>query len=115
MLQEDRQKESPEKKSALDLATHTMNDDDVAYLRWHVTHLVRIWTALGKIRRVRGNELIEVFKDLCSDKLRIMLHELAEKKRSMGFDPDGSDKHKRLYKHLEIANEWFTSSNGLHA
>jgi hypothetical protein len=33
----------------------------------------------------------------------------------MGFDRDGSHKHKRLYKKLEIANEWFTSSNGLHA
>lgn len=92
-----------------------LSSDDVAYLRFHVTHLVRIWTALGEIRRNRGNELTEVFKDVCSDKLRIMLHEFAEKKRSMGFDPGGSNKHKRLYEKLKIANEWFTSSNGLHA
>jgi hypothetical protein len=90
-------------------------DEDVAYLRWHVTHLVRIWTSLGAIRRIRGNEMFELLKDVCSDKLRIMLHELAEKKRSMGFDRDGSDKHKRLYKKLEVANEWFTSKNGPHA
>ena len=97
------------------MATNTLNDDEVAYLAVHITHLVRIWTALGMIRHVRNNQFIEVFKDVCSDKLRIMLHELAEKKRSMGFDQDGSDKHKRFYKKLEIANEWFTSSNGLHA
>jgi len=44
-----------------------------------------------------------------------MLHELAEKKRSMGFDKDGSAKHKQFYAKLELANEWFTSKNGLHA
>jgi hypothetical protein len=89
--------------------------DNTAYLRWHVTHLVRVWTALSMIRRIHGNETIAVFQDVCSDKLRIMVHELAEKKRSMGFDPDGTDKHQRLYAQLESANEWFTGKNGLHA
>src|SRR5581483_8623932 len=92
-----------------------MTTDDTAWLRWHITHLVRIWTALGRIRHIQGDELTAVFKDVCSDKLRIMLHELAEKKRSMGFDPEGSDKHERLYAKLTVANEWFTGKNGLHA
>lgn len=92
-----------------------MTKDDTAWLRWHVMTLVRIWTALSVIRRIKGDELISVFQDTCSDKLRIMLHELAEKKRSMGFDADGSDQHKRLYAGLEQANEWFTGKNGLHA
>jgi len=89
--------------------------NDTAWLRLHIAHLVRVWTALGMIRRSQGNETLEVFKDVCSDKLRIMLYELAEGKRSLGLCPDGTEKHKRLYAKLQIANEWFTGANGLHA
>jgi len=43
-----------------------------------------------------------------------MLYELANKKQSLGFAPDGSDKHRRLFKRLVDANKWFEGNNGLH-
>ena len=54
--------------------------DEISYLRYYVVHLVRIWTALQIIRGTKSDELIRVFQDLCSDKLRNMLHELANKR-----------------------------------
>src|ERR1700730_7990308 len=44
--------------------------DDTTYLRWHVTQLVRVWTALSMIRQIHDNETIAVFQDACSDVLR---------------------------------------------
>ena len=100
----------------IELRMNSIEDDDVAWLRWHITHLVRIWTVLGMFRGTQGNEACEVVKDVCSDKLRIMLHELANKKTwTVGFDADGTQKHKRRYAKLAVANEWFTGKNNLHA
>ena len=67
------------------------------------------------VRKVRDNLVVNVVKDVCSNNLRIMLHELAEAKRSMGFKQEGTEKHKRRYAKLIVANEWFTGDNGLHA
>lgn len=92
-----------------------MKDENVSYLRWNITHLVRVWTALSMIRKVRGNETLYVFKDVCSDKLRNMLHELANKKKwTLGFTKDGLEKHQRLFKRLIDANKWFESKEGKH-
>jgi hypothetical protein len=68
------------------------------------------------IRAGKAPELVDVFRDLCSDKLRIMLHELANKQKwTLGFAPDGNQKHDRLYERLLKANKWFEGSkNKLH-
>jgi hypothetical protein len=93
-----------------------MDTEELSYLRYYVAQLVRIWTALSMIRRDRSTELICVFRDLCSDKLRIMLHEFANKKSwTLGFDPDGNPRYERLFKRLCEANRWFEGrKNGLH-
>jgi hypothetical protein len=94
-----------------------MTEDERSYLRYYVAQLVRIWTALSVIRRGKAPELVEVFRDLCSDKLRNMLHELAKKRRwTLGFAADGNPKYNRLYARLVEANKWFTGyKNDLHS
>lgn len=96
---------------------HMEASEHDAYLAYYITHLIRIWTALGIIRKAHGDEVTEVFKDLCSDKLRVMSYELASPKTwTVGFSEDGSDKHKRLFSTLTEANKWFTATkNSLHA
>ena len=91
-----------------------MSADEISYLRYYIAHLVRIWTALSILRKERSSELISVCKDLCSDKLRNMLYELAHKRPwTLGFLRAGTPKHQRLYKKLEEANKWF-QGNRLH-
>jgi hypothetical protein len=92
------------------------HDDEHGYLRFYVAHLVRIWAALRLVRGDRSIELIRIFQDLCSDKLRIMLHELATKKKwTLGFSADGTPKQQRLFQRLVEANKWFEGyKNGLH-
>jgi len=93
-----------------------MTDDERSYLRFYVAQLVRIWTALSVIRKGKATELVEVFRDLCSDKLRIMLYEFTEKKSwKLGFAPNGNLKYDRLYARLGRANKWFEGyTNNLH-
>jgi hypothetical protein len=94
-----------------------LDDDDRAWLRLYVAELVRIWTALSLIRMHDGGELLQVFKDLCSDKLRIMLYELAGRRaRTCGFNPAGNAKYARRFAVLKQANNWFAGrkKNGLH-
>jgi hypothetical protein len=93
-----------------------MTDTQRGYLRVYVAELVRIWTALSLIRKGRVSELVSVFRDLCSDKMRIMLHELANKKKwTLGFAPDGNPKYERLFVRLREANKWFEGyKNDLH-
>src|SRR5437773_6826427 len=82
--------------------------DEISYLRYYVVHLVRIWTALQIIRGTKSDELIRVFQDLCSDKLRNMLHELANKRTwTLGFSASGTAKAKPLFDKLVEANKWF--------
>src|SRR6266446_10575683 len=85
-------------------------------LRFYVAQLVRIWTALSLVRKDRSPELIRVFQDLCSDKLRIRLHELANKRSwTLGFEPNGNLKYDHLFARLCKANKWFEGySNDLH-
>jgi hypothetical protein len=94
-----------------------MNDDERSHLRFYVAQLVRIWTALSMIRKGRAAEFVEVFRDLCSDKLRIMLYEFTHKKSwKLGFAPNGNPKYKHLYARLVEANKWFEGyKNNLHA
>lgn len=88
-----------------------LNDDDRAWLRLYVAELVRIWTALSLIRKRDGGELLQVFKDLCSDKLRIMLHELADRRTwTCGFNPAGNAKYERRFAVLKQANSWFSGT-----
>jgi hypothetical protein len=93
-----------------------MTADELAYLRLYVAQPFRIWTALSLVRRDRSAELASVFQDLCSDKLRIMLHEVANKKSwTLGFSPDGNPKYKHLFARLCDANKWFEGyKNQLH-
>lgn len=94
-----------------------MSVDELSSLRFFVAQLVRIWTALSLIRRDRSPELVRVFQDLCSDKLRIMLYEFANKKSwKLGFSPDGNPKYELLFARLREANNWFEGyTNKLHA
>jgi hypothetical protein len=93
-----------------------MTDDERTYLRFYVAQLVRIWTALSLIRKGRASELVRMFRDLCSDKLRIMLHELANKKSwTLGFSSNGNPKYDRFFAKLRAANTWFEGyKNQLH-
>jgi hypothetical protein len=93
-----------------------MNADELSYLRYYVTQLVRIWAGLSLIRNGKATELTELFRDLCSDKLRIMLHEFATKKSwTLGFAPDGNPRYDRLFERLRGANKWFEGyKNALH-
>src|SRR5688572_4729204 len=92
-----------------------LEGDDVTYLRWHIVRLVRVWTALSIIRHKKNDELAAVFTDVCSDHLRNMLHELANKRPfTLGFTPEGTDEHKRLFQRLVDANKWFEGGNRLH-
>ena len=89
--------------------------DPISALRVHIVRLIRAWTAMSLVRRVRNHELCSALTDVCSDHLRNMLHELANKKTwTLGFAPDGSVKHKRLFQRLLDANKWFEGGNGLH-
>ena len=90
-----------------------VQNDNVAYLRLHLVRLVRVWAALSVIRRNRSDELIRVFQDVCSDNLRTVLHELANKEDwTLGFTPEGTDQHKRLFQRLVDANKWFEGKRG---
>ncbi len=91
--------------------------DERNHLRFYVAQLVRIWTALSLIRKGEVIELVEVFRDLCSDKLRIMLYEFMDKKSwKLGFSPNGNPKYDHLYARLVEANKWFEGhKNKLHA
>jgi hypothetical protein len=91
--------------------------DDISYLRFYVAQLVRIWAALRIIRGKKAGELIHVFQDLCSDKLRNMLHELANKKSwTLAFSATGTAREKRLFAKLAKANRWFEGyQNRLHS
>jgi hypothetical protein len=93
-----------------------MTDSERGHLRVYVAELVRIWTSLSLIRKGKASELVSVFRDLCSDKLRIMLHELANKKSwTLGFAPGGNPKYERLFARLREANQWFEGyKNELH-
>jgi len=45
-----------------------------------------------------------------------MLYEFSNKQTwTMGFNKEGSVKHKRLFSKLKLANDWFVGKNGLHA
>ena len=93
-----------------------MTEDERSYLRVYVAQLVRIWTALSLTRRGKANEPVSVCRDVCSDKLRIMLHELANKKSwTLGFAPGSDPKYDRLFARLIEANKWFEGyKNSLH-
>jgi hypothetical protein len=90
--------------------------DEITYLRVYIAQLIEFWTALSIIRRDRSGKLVAIFRDLCSDKIRNMLHELANKKKhTLGFGPEGSDKYKRLFERLVETNKWFAGyKNRLH-
>lgn len=94
-----------------------MTDDQRSYLRFYVAQLVRIWTALSMIRNGKASELVQVFRDLCSDKLRIMLYEFTRKESwKLGFARNVDPKHDRLFARLVEANKWFEGyKNELHA
>jgi len=66
------------------------------------------------IKDTKDDELISVFRDVCSDHLRNMLYELEDKNQSPGFTKKGCDTHKRLFQRLVDANRWFEGKNGLH-
>jgi len=90
-----------------------LTDDAKGYLRVYIAQLVEIWTALSIVRKKPSSKLISVFRDLCSDKTRNMLHELANKKDwTLGFSREGTEQHKRLHGKLLEANKWFTGYNG---
>jgi hypothetical protein len=85
-----------------------MTPDEITYLRWHIAHLVRVWTALAIIRRIKSNELIRALRDACSNNLRNWLYELAHKKNfTLGFSASEPKSQKRLFGKLMEANKWF--------
>jgi hypothetical protein len=85
-----------------------VTNDEMSSLRYYIAQLVRVWAALAIVRRQKSSELLLVFQDLCSDKLRNMLYELANKKNwTLGFSAAGTAKHKRFFIKLVEANNWF--------
>jgi hypothetical protein len=106
-----------DKMDRMVLCGEDMTDEERSYLRFYVAQLVRIWTALSIIRKGKAPELLQVFRDLCSDKLRVMLYEFKDKKSwKLGFAPNGNPKHDHFYARLVEANKWFEGyKNGLHA
>ncbi len=93
---------------------HLENEKDS--LKIWIGHLLRIWTSLEQIKN-DDSELINVFKDLCSDKLYIMIYELFRKKikNTVGFSledlesynlsEDNKKKYKSLFNRLGSVNK----------
>src|SRR5260370_33097843 len=88
--------------------------DEISYLRYYVAQLVRVWTALRIIRGEKSRELILVFQDLCSDKLRNMLHELANKRNwTVGFSAAGTRVNASNFPYLRGPDEDFREKLGV--
>ena len=108
-----------------DMKIYDKNERDS--LRMYICHLVRCWAALDEIK-YDSQEITSVFKDLCSDKLRIMLYELENRKfknmvgfslkdkKIFDFTEQKKNRYEKYFKKLGNVNKWFAAgaTKGLH-